>query len=1364
MEFPEINQVIARLQLELLGQNPDESIYLRFFYPSSDPRKDSDKGRKSDSIQWAQIEKYQREGRGVYFVANGGGHKNDDVEFGCVFFIEHDDLPKEEQIQLWQKLGLPKPTLQIDTGGKSIHTYWALQKPIPISLWKKLQRDLLEYTKADRSIKNPARLMRLGGGWHISVNEKGETIHNQSTIISASGNKYIYEELRAIVPETPEKVLKTPKNQQQSTNKPNNVMNSPQKIKNPQEICLPVPEAVPLECCLAKENRQLLSGVSEGERNSKGAQLALDLAGTYNYLNSIGQRIDGNPQDLLADYGSRCHPPLPHLEIESILQSVEKTNPTPSCGAEGVENCVKGWYWREYLKDKQSYSYSQPNSSSNGKSPQQNNSQPQRESEINVRQKLIEILSHDYSPPKLTEAFNQLSLQTAWSVREIRQLASEIDDNFEQEESRRERKLELEELIGYKRQTLDLNMLLPPNYAKPMTTMANWMETPTAAMLTGFFPIFAGNLHPETRMIVKECLGFIEPAIIYSGIVTESGQRKSPLINALADPLKQLQVEENQRYQAEKKEYEREYEIWQSQKEEMSKEEWKDIEPTPPTKPRELFIDKATMEAIDKIKSEQPDSGFLWLKDELSGLFNSYNAYKKGKGDDKESVLSGWNGRGVKKNLKGEETVFAQYDSMSIFGAIQDVTLQKKMGNFDDEQGEWARFLWCLIPLMPLRLPSQDCKFYLDFLKSLYEKARNLVPQQYRFTSEAQQLYDDYYWDLEVRRTSHPQRGMRAAISKMAGYTARFAMILYLIWQLEAGITKPDIHIPKEYVERAIIISEFFLSQVNLIHAEGAASLGEGGLTPRLKVILDKLEQFGELSARKVQSSVNFLRKVKANTIRQDFLELAKLGYAEIIGKGSKLKIVLTTGAMMAGMATTSVEPVMANNGELSRFNSIPQSTHQGDFSESKMENIDNGYPQPEFNSSITEVNQVEGDSPINVDNNSENAESSPINVDNIGQDSGNSQAGVENSDLIDNQTDDYQASLENHDLTENQANDYHPSVENSDLTNNQANNYQASGENHDLTENQANNYHPSVENSDLTNNQANGDQVSGENHDLVDNQTNGYYSQVGNNDGIVDNELETNPDNDDLIGENLVNQEDIESDLWLETRVSENDLISSNLSELASNEVNDVEITNSSEEMGVNTPSNSDDSQLNTTNNINETDSHSSNSSNSSLPSNLDETKDLSADDDLSTAPAVSANSDSIMVEDEVESIKSSRLSIKQLKALLLGCQTLAELEILKKRFPATNQAYHELTFEQQLQVDLLVVTAIPCDIYKYIGETKEENGQILKQGQLVYIDDNQFSRDSLFLPIFPFRKEEFGWKHSIFVSTNDLLLLISD
>ena len=138
--FPTANRKIAQRQLELLGYKPEDKIYLRFFYPSEDPRKGSDPGRKINYLNWQEIEAYQKQGRGVYFVVNGGGHKDSDVSTGRAIFCEHDHLAKDIQRELWKSLGLPEPTFQVDTGGKSIHAYWTLIEPIAVEKWSVLQK------------------------------------------------------------------------------------------------------------------------------------------------------------------------------------------------------------------------------------------------------------------------------------------------------------------------------------------------------------------------------------------------------------------------------------------------------------------------------------------------------------------------------------------------------------------------------------------------------------------------------------------------------------------------------------------------------------------------------------------------------------------------------------------------------------------------------------------------------------------------------------------------------------------------------------------------------------------------------------------------------------------------------------------------------------------------------------------------------------------------------------------------------------------------------------------------------------------------------------------------------------------------
>jgi hypothetical protein len=81
----------------------------------------------------------------------------------------------------------------------------------------------------------------------------------------------------------------------------------------------------------------------------------MDLIGTDNYLSSIGQVVEGNPREYFELFAAKCNPPMEDTEVESIWQWVSSENPQPSCRAEGVDSCLRGYYWREYLKFNQDF-------------------------------------------------------------------------------------------------------------------------------------------------------------------------------------------------------------------------------------------------------------------------------------------------------------------------------------------------------------------------------------------------------------------------------------------------------------------------------------------------------------------------------------------------------------------------------------------------------------------------------------------------------------------------------------------------------------------------------------------------------------------------------------------------------------------------------------------------------------------------------------------------------------------------------------------------------------------------------------------------------------------------------------------------
>lgn len=323
----------ARNFLKILGYKAGEKIALRFFYPSTDNRKVKDKGRKAEILLkngWAQtIEQYQEEGRGAYLVINKGGSKDSEITECLAIFCEWDNLEKSIQVDLWRSLKLPEPTIQVDTGGKSIHCYWVLDAPIGVEAWRGLQARLLEYADADRTLKNPSRVMRLPGAHYMGG--KNPAI---SKIIGGCEKKYSFKELSDAIPIQEVKTQKTTWAQFDGS------------------FSLPYLDRVPLITCLQKKSRERIESGTTGERNQSGAQLARDLIGTAQHLQSIGQLFSGDPYQLFLQYCEKCpQNDWNPTEWENIWRSAEKDNPGPSLSPEEIENCIKGWAWRNRVSN-----------------------------------------------------------------------------------------------------------------------------------------------------------------------------------------------------------------------------------------------------------------------------------------------------------------------------------------------------------------------------------------------------------------------------------------------------------------------------------------------------------------------------------------------------------------------------------------------------------------------------------------------------------------------------------------------------------------------------------------------------------------------------------------------------------------------------------------------------------------------------------------------------------------------------------------------------------------------------------------------------------------------------------------------------
>ena len=108
----QIDKAAAILHLETLGYSRGDKVCIRYINPSTKI------AIKVEALDFEQMETSQRQGFNAYPVVNPGGHSDNDITEGRVIFYEHDNIDKSIQAIFWQSLGLPEPSLQVDTGGE----------------------------------------------------------------------------------------------------------------------------------------------------------------------------------------------------------------------------------------------------------------------------------------------------------------------------------------------------------------------------------------------------------------------------------------------------------------------------------------------------------------------------------------------------------------------------------------------------------------------------------------------------------------------------------------------------------------------------------------------------------------------------------------------------------------------------------------------------------------------------------------------------------------------------------------------------------------------------------------------------------------------------------------------------------------------------------------------------------------------------------------------------------------------------------------------------------------------------------------------------------------------------------------------
>ena len=770
----------AALHVEALGIQPEDELLLALFPPKAVGGKRSGgctyftvsaaSGWKPEQVE-AELDK--RPGYSLGAIFNPGGTKNAQIKF-CRFLMFEDDGPGglEEKQKQWELAGLPRPSFQIWTGGKSVHHYWLLDKPCTNSEFRDgMKRMACHVQKAlpeagiDSALCNPSRILRMAGGTHPSTGE-------QARFLSASGEKFSYERLWNLTGE--DNYTSAPSASTLAAvrdlydNKPTPVA-APQAQDKPEEIRV-LPED--------RESKDWKDYLQKQLLNDEYHRPAAHSLKSFSRTRQLELVVTALPFCIeRGEPGSGTYP-----AAFKILAAIVN-----EYGINDALECAYKANWSQQGRWDIVHEVSKI---------EENSTDRDDKARVTIYHLFDSAELNGWVRPWQLKTTKGVSYQSPEDIAELRALKQQ----------------HVREYIEARAASFTLADALHPALAALLGARAKAFPVSEIAMLPPFLAASAAMLGTKYRVEVKP--GYTEPMVIWCGAVGEASSLKTPVAQQMLKPL----LKEDARGQQEYKEKLRAYKA--ADKSDRSE---------PPTPPRKFVAGDATLEGLCSALDNPSNDGIVSYHDELVTFIASLDAYrgKGGPSKDRGHWLSMWSGNEINILRKGHDPIFIPETAVSLFGCVQQDKLTELLHGDDatakSGDGFWARFLWC-VPCNPFPQMNRDGSDITRELDSIYKAL--LIPNgkiTVKLSDEAWQLWAEQAdaWSREVNET-YPAR--QAFLGKMRGYTVRFAGLLHALDYAEriqeptGGAMKMiNKEIPGEVMARALTLSHFFINQFDVL-------------------------------------------------------------------------------------------------------------------------------------------------------------------------------------------------------------------------------------------------------------------------------------------------------------------------------------------------------------------------------------------------------------------------------------------------------------------------------------------------------------------------------------------------------------------
>jgi hypothetical protein len=409
-------------------------------------------------------------------------------------------------------------------------------------------------------------------------------------------------------------------------------------------------------------------------------------------------------------------------------------------------------------------------------------------------------------------------------------------------------------------------------YAKALGCDESFLALPALAVLSE-------ALANVRRIRLSET--WFEHAIVWTVVVGDSGDRKSPAIDAATRPLRVWQEIAFQQHALRLVEFPKEVATY-NDRSRAARQQMLPVPPRPVTPVAERYLVGDI--SVERLASmlERQRRGILVCRDELNGWLEGFGSACGGNGSQ---WLEFHGGRSVFIDRRGGNrgSIYVPNAAVCVTGGIPPETLATRLTRSQLANGLFARLLFAFPPPRKRHAParavvSQVTRAYSDVIAELlrlpYGLGRDglIARETIDLTPDAQQRFDQFVEEFgEEQAQADPS--MAASFAKLEGYAARFALILHMAQWASSHDVQPEL-CELASIEHGITLSRWSANEAHRVRA----LLNETPDDTEQRMLISWLHRHGGRATARELARSSTRRYAKADEANAGFDRLAEAG------------------------------------------------------------------------------------------------------------------------------------------------------------------------------------------------------------------------------------------------------------------------------------------------------------------------------------------------------------------------------------------------------------------------------------------------------------------------------------------------------